>query len=241
MATNLDARTAPTPAPRATTAVRYSIDPAHTAAHFKVRHLMVASVRGELGEVSGEVWLDPANLSRSTVSASIDATKINTRNADRDAHLRSADFLDVERFPTIEFRSTEIRQRIGGELELTGELTIRGVTRPVTLEVELSDEVKDPWGNLKRGASATAKIDRKDFGLTWNAALETGGVLVSENVTLTFEISAIKADAEATAQPASEPAAEVASAAEVTEAAPAASGSKGLVGWVKDLFTTSAR
>lgn len=200
MATNLDAATTTVPAtaaaPRAATAVRYAIDPAHTAAHFKVRHLMVASVRGELGEVTGEAHIDLADLTRSSVTASIDAAQINTRNADRDAHLRSPDFLDVAQFPTIAFRSTEVRTLVGGELQVLGDLTIRGVTRPVTLEVELSDEVKDPWGNLKRGASATARIDRKDFGLTWNAALETGGVLVGDRIDISIELELVRAAAQ---------------------------------------------
>jgi polyisoprenoid-binding protein YceI len=193
--------TTPTPTPAArpaatpTAATRYAIDPAHAAAHFKVRHLMVASVRGELGRISGEVAIDPADPARATVRASIDATGIDTRNADRDAHLRSADFLDVAVHPTIEFRSTAVRTRGAGELEVDGDLTIRGVTRPVTLAVELSDEIKDPWGNTRRGASATTRIDRKDFGLTWNAALETGGVVVADRVEISIEVELIRAAA----------------------------------------------
>jgi polyisoprenoid-binding protein YceI len=177
-----------TVAPRTSAQVRYAVDPSHAAAHFKVRHLMVASVRGELGPISGEASIDPNDLTRSSVAVTIDATKIDTRNADRDAHLRSADFLDVANHPTIGFRSTAVRAKGAGELEVDGDLTIRGVTRPVTLEVELSDEIKDPWGNLKRGASATARIDRKDFGLTWNAALETGGVVVADRVDISIEL-----------------------------------------------------
>jgi polyisoprenoid-binding protein YceI len=184
---------APVARPAVTTAVRYTIDPAHAAAHFKVRHLMVAHVRGELGPISGELELDPADLSRATVRASIDATAIDTRNKDRDTHLKSADFLEVDRFPTIDFRSTAVRVKTAAELEVDGDLTIHGVTRPVTLEVELSDEIKDPWGNLRRGASATTRIDRKDFGLTWNALLEAGGVAVADRVDISIELELVRA------------------------------------------------
>jgi polyisoprenoid-binding protein YceI len=188
--------TAAEPVARPVAAVRYTIDPGHSATHFKVRHLMVAHVRGELGQVAGEVLIDPSNLARSSVTASIDARGIATRNPDRDAHLRSADFLDVEQHPTIEFRSTSVRTVGDGELEVDGLLTIRGVTGPVTLQVELSDEVKDPWGNRKRGASATARIDRKDYGLTWNAALETGGFVVGDRVDISIELELVRAEAQ---------------------------------------------
>lgn len=184
----------PAAAPRATPAVpvAYRIDPAHATAQFKVRHLMVSNVRGELGEVTGEVSWDPAAPERARVTARIDAAAIDTRNADRDAHLRSADFLDVANHPFVEFRSTAVRPAGPGALEVDGALTIRGVTRPVTLAVELSDEVRDPWGNVKRGVSATARIDRRAFGLTWNAALETGGVVVGEHVDVTIEAELVR-------------------------------------------------
>ena len=173
--------------------LRYAIDTAHASAGFKVRHLMVAHVRGELGPVTGTVWLDPQDSSRSSVEASIDARGIDTRNAERDAHLRSADFLDVERHPSVTFRSTRVEPGTAGRLAVTGDLTIRGTTRPVTLQVELSEEVRDPWGNQKRGATATARIDRSDFGLTWNAALETGGMLVGNPVDITLELELVRA------------------------------------------------
>jgi polyisoprenoid-binding protein YceI len=175
-----------------TASVAYKLDSTHASAQFKVRHLMVASVRGELGEVTGEVQLDAADPSRSTATARIDVTAINTRNADRDAHLRSADFLDVANFPALTFRSTAVRATGPGELKVDGELTLRGTTRPVTLSVELSDEIKDPWGNVKRGLTATTRLDRRAFGLTWNAALETGGVVVGENVDVTIEAELVR-------------------------------------------------
>jgi len=186
-----------TPAVRPTAApaeaVRYRIDPVHATAQFKVRHLMVANVRGELGEVTGEVVLDPQDPSRSSVSARIDATGIDTRNPDRDAHLRSADFLDVANHPAVTFRSTAVRSKGGGEHEVQGELTIRGATRPVTLAAEVSDEIKDPWGNVKRGVFATARLERKAWGLTWNAVMESGGIVVGDTVEVTIEAELIRA------------------------------------------------
>ncbi len=185
-----------TPAVRPTApaqAVRYAIDPVHATAHFKVRHLMVANVRGELGEVTGEVIFDPRDPSRSSVSARIDATGIDTRNPDRDTHLRSADFLDVANHPAITFRSTAVRASGAGELQVEGELTIRGTTRPVALAAEVSDEIKDPWGNVKRGVEATTKLDRKEWGLTWNAVVEGGGILVGDTVDVTIEAELVRA------------------------------------------------
>lgn len=186
MSTATVARTVPSPA-------AYRIDPAHASAQFKVRHLMVSNVRGELGAVTGEVSLDLAAPERSRVTASIDATGIDTRNADRDAHLKSAEFLDVANHPALTFRSTAVRSTGAGALEVEGALTIRGVTRPVTLHVELSEEVRDPWGNAKRGVAATARIDRRDFGLTWNAVMESGGIVVGEHVDVTIEAELLRA------------------------------------------------
>ncbi len=186
-----------TPAVRAAAApaqaVRYTIDPVHATAQFKVRHLMVANVRGELGEVTGEVVFDPQDPSRSSVSARIDAAGIDTRNPDRDTHLRSADFLDVANHPAITFRSTAVRPSGAGEYQVDGELTIRGTTRPVTLAAEVSDEIKDPWGNVKRGVFATARLERRAFGLTWNAVLEGGGIVVGDTVEVTIEAELVRA------------------------------------------------
>ncbi|HET9596645.1 MAG TPA: YceI family protein [Anaeromyxobacteraceae bacterium] len=180
------------PAAVAANAITYAIDPAHAAAHFRVRHLMVAHVRGELGQVTGEVVLDPADPAASRVEARIDAAGIDTRNADRDAHLRSADFLDVSNHPHVLFRSTSVRPAGEGRLQVSGELTIRGATRPVTLDVELSEEVKDPWGNAKRGVVATAKVNRKEFGITWNAAMDGGGIVVGDVVDVTIEAELVR-------------------------------------------------
>ena len=165
----------------------YNIDPVHATAQFKVRHLMVANVRGHLGEVTGEVRFDPTDPSRSSVNASIDAAGIDTRNPDRDTHLRSPDFLDVAHHPAITFRSTAVRAEGAGEYRVDGELTIRSTTRPVTLKVEVSEEIRDPWGNVKRGIEASARIDRKDWGLTWNAVMEGGGILVGDTVDIAIE------------------------------------------------------
>lgn len=170
---------------------RYEIDPGHASAQFKVRHLMVSSVRGELGEVTGVVLLDNTDITESSVIATIDAAAINTRNPDRDAHLRSSDFLAVEQFPSITFRSTRIAAD-DDRLRVIGDLTIRGVTKEVVLLVELSDEIRDPWGNVKRGATATARINRKDFGVSWNAVMDAGGVVVSDTVDIALELELVR-------------------------------------------------
>ncbi|HEX5387340.1 MAG TPA: YceI family protein [Gemmatimonadales bacterium] len=167
----------------------WDIDPAHSSAHFAVRHMMVANVRGEFARITGTVRLDSADVTRSSVEASIDTASINTGEPDRDAHLKSADFLDVQKYPTIEFRSTRVARAGIGELEITGDLTLHGVTRPVLLRVETDDsELKDPYGNVKRGATATTRISRKDFGLEWNVALEAGGFLVGDEVKITLDV-----------------------------------------------------
>ena len=167
----------------------YDIDTSHSSATFKVRHLMVSNVRGELGQISGRVVYDEADVTRSTVEATIDAKTINTRDEKRDAHLRSPDFFDVETYPVISFKSTRVRATNGGGLLVTGNLTMRGVTREITLDVEdVSAEVNDPWGNVKRGVSARARLNRKDFEVSWNAALDSGGVLVGDEVSINLEL-----------------------------------------------------
>jgi len=172
--------------------VTYQIDPAHSSAHFSVRHMMITNVRGEFTKVSGKIIWDPENPAQSSIEASIDATSINTREPDRDMHLKSPDFLDVEKYPTLQFQSTQIKPK-DGELEVTGELTLHGATNRVVLEVEgPTAEVRDPWGNVRIGASATTKINRKDFGLTWNSTLETGGLLVGEEVKITIELEGVR-------------------------------------------------
>jgi polyisoprenoid-binding protein YceI len=170
----------------------YQIDSAHSSAQFTVRHLMISNVRGEFTKVSGSITYDPAAAANASVDATIDAASINTREAQRDAHLKSADFFDVAQFPVLTFSGKAVAAQ-DGEWNLTGDLTIHGVTREVVLRVEgPTPETKDPWGNMRIGATATAKINRKDFGLTWNAAMETGGVLVGEEVKITIDLEAIR-------------------------------------------------
>ena len=179
------------PQPTVTT---WNIDPAHTTVEFKVRHMMITNVKGQFTGVTGVLTLDEQDITKSHVEASIDATSINTREADRDTHLKSADFLDVEKFPTLTFASTRVTPTGEGEAQVEGDLTIHGVTRRVEFAVEgPTPPGKDPWGNTRIGWTATTRINRKDFGLTWNAALETGGILVGDEVTITFDVEAIKA------------------------------------------------
>ena len=172
----------------------YKIDPAHSKAHFTVRHMMITNVRGSFSGVQGTVVYDPENLSASSVDVTIDANTINTQEPDRDKHLKSADFLEVEKYPTITFKSKSVTKDGSGELQVKGDLTIHGVTKEVVLKVEgPTAEAKDPWGNIRIGASGTTKIKRSDFGLTYNAALEAGGVLVGDEVKIELEVSLIKA------------------------------------------------
>lgn len=171
----------------------WQIDPAHSAAHFSVRHLMISNVRGEFSKLSGNVILDPADLTRSTVEVSLETSSINTREPQRDEHLRSADFFDVTNHPAITFRSTRIAAAGAGIFRLTGNLTIRGVSKEVTFNVEgPTPSVKDPWGNNRSGVVATAKINRKDFGLVYNAILESGGVMVGDEVSITIEAELVQ-------------------------------------------------
>jgi polyisoprenoid-binding protein YceI len=172
----------------------YQIDPAHSSAQFTVRHMMITNVHGGFKKVSGSVVYDAENPANSSVNAEIDAASINTNEEQRDTHLRSGDFLDVDNFPTITFRSTNVEKSGDDEFKVTGDLTIHGVTRPVVLNVEgPAPEGKDPWGNTRTGATATTKIKRSDFGLTWNAALETGGILVGDDLKIELDLSLIKA------------------------------------------------
>jgi polyisoprenoid-binding protein YceI len=180
---------AATRAAAAPAAHAYEIDTSHSSVTFRVRHMMVANVRGELGQVSGHVVLDEADLTRSSVEATIDVKAINTRDPKRDEHLRSADFLDVANHPTITFKSTRVQAGKGDNLFVTGQLTLRGVTREITLDVEApTAEVPDPWGNLKRGVTARARLNRKDYNVVWNAALDGGGLLVGEEISIELEI-----------------------------------------------------
>jgi polyisoprenoid-binding protein YceI len=178
--------------PALTWAAEYQIDPAHSAAQFSVRHMMVSNVRGEFTKLSGKVIFDPQNLAASSVEAVIDATSLSTREPQRDTHLKSPDFFDAAKFPALTFKSKQI-YRANGQLLMKGDLTMRGVTKEVVLTVDgPTPELKDPWGNLRIGASATARVNRKDWGLNWNAALEAGGVVVGDEVTLTIDMEAIR-------------------------------------------------
>lgn len=171
----------------------WNLDPVHSNAQFKVKHMMISNVKGEFTSINGQLAYDQARPEESHVEAEIDAASINTKDAQRDAHLKSADFFDVEKFPTLSFRSTQVTRQQNGELAVAGELTIHGITRKVIFNVEgLSEPAKDPWGNTRIGLSATTRINRKDFGLTWNAALETGGILVGDEVAITLDLQFIK-------------------------------------------------
>ncbi len=177
-----------------TSTTTWNIDPAHTVAEFKVRHMMIANVKGHFSRVSGVLIRDESDRASDRVEATIEAASIETRDGQRDAHLKSADFFDVEKFPTLHFKSTGIRVVDEGELSVEGDLTIRGVTRKVRFAVEgPTSPGKDPWGNTRIGLSASTKINRKDFGLTWNTALETGGILVGDDITITLDAQFVKA------------------------------------------------
>jgi polyisoprenoid-binding protein YceI len=182
-----------TPQTTATTTT-WNIDTAHSFAEFKVKHMMISNVKGQFAKVTGVLSLDESDPTDSRVEVSIEAASIETRDAQRDAHLKSADFFDVEKFPTLSFKSTRIGLVRDGELAVEGDLTIRGVTRKVLFSVEgPTPPTKDPWGNTRVAVSATTKINRKDFGLTWNTALETGGILVGDEVTIALDVEFVKA------------------------------------------------
>ncbi len=171
----------------------WQIDPAHAAAHFSVRHLMVSNVKGEFSNVTGTVNWDDSDISKSSLEVTIDTSTVNTNNANRDKDLRSDRFLNVEQFPKMTFRSKSIKPAGNGKLEMTGDLTIRGITREVTFDVDgPTAPVKDPWGNLRAGGSATAKINRQNFDVKWNAALEGGGVVVGDEVAITIDLELIR-------------------------------------------------
>lgn len=179
----------------------WDIDSAHAAANFAVKHLAISTVNGTLGAVTGKVELDDKDVTKSKIEASIDVKGINTKEPKRDDHLRSKDFFEVEKFPNITFKSTKIEKGEGNKLKVTGDLTIKGVTKPVTLDGELTPEVANPFSKAKtRGFSGSTSINRKDFGLTWNVALETGGVLVGDDVKINVEAELIKKEAAAPAK-----------------------------------------
>lgn len=171
----------------------WAIDPAHSTAQFTVRHMMINNVRGEFGKVTGMLVLDAKDITKSSVEATIDAATVNTRNESRDNDLRSPNFFEVAKYPTLTFKSSKVEQIAPGKLKVTGDLTMHGVTRAVVLDVEgPSPEIKDPWGSTRIGVSASTRINRKDWGLTYNKVLETGGALVGEEVAITLDLEFVK-------------------------------------------------
>jgi polyisoprenoid-binding protein YceI len=191
LAQSEETMTATVETPAAGTKTQWKLDPTHTLVEFSAKHLMITTVKGRIADVEGAIYIDENNPSKSTVEATLNAQSIDTRTDQRDNHLRSADFLDVEKYPQIKFRSTRVE---GGreEFKLTGDLTIRDVTRPITLDVKFEGQQKDPWGGERIGFSATGKFDRRDFGLTWNVLLETGGLTVGNDIKVAIEVEAVK-------------------------------------------------
>ena len=171
---------------------RWEIDSSHSSVHFSVRHLVIAKVRGTFGRWSGTVQVPDGDFSKATVTATIDASSIDTGVAQRDAHLKSPDFFDVAQYPELRFVGKRVQPRSGVDIDVVGDLTIRGITREVVLRVEQHGQAKDPWGNVRAAFTVKTSIDRKDFGLTWNQVLETGGVMVVDRVEIEAEIEAVK-------------------------------------------------
>lgn len=171
---------------------RWEIDSSHSSVHFSVRHLVIAKVRGTFSRWSGTVHVPDGDFSKATVGVTIDASSIDTGVADRDAHLKSADFFDAGQFPDLRFVGKRVQPRSGSEIDVVGDLTIKGITREVILSVEQHGLAKDPWGNVRAAFTAKTSIDRKDFGLTWNQVLETGGVVVGDRVDIEADVQAVK-------------------------------------------------
>ena len=169
----------------------WNIDASHSQVGFAVKHLVISNVRGEFGAYQGKLFLDEADVTKSTVNATIDVNSLNTKVADRDAHLKSADFFDVAKYPTMTFKSTKVEKAGKDRLKVTGDLTLHGVTKPVVLDVSTSAEVKGMYGETRRAFAATTKIDRKDFGLTWNKLVEAGPA-VGDEVTVTLDLELVK-------------------------------------------------
>lgn len=178
----------------------YSIDPNHSSAQFTVRHLMVSNVKGAFSKVTGTINFDSNNLAASTVEANIDVSTVDTRQPQRDADLRSPNFFDVAKYPAITFKSTQF-YREGNQLKVKGDLTMHGVTKPVVLDVDgPTPEIKDPWGNQRVGASISTKINRHDWGLNYSKTMETGGVVVGDEITISIDLEAVRKKAEAAAK-----------------------------------------
>lgn len=178
---------------------QWSIDRSHSTVGFRIRHMVIARVSGTFEEWSGSLSFDPENPADSSVAVTVNVASIDTHNADRDAHLRSGDFFDTETYPEMTYTSTSVEVVDADNLRVSGNLTLHGVTKPLVLDVEFGGRVVDPWGNDRIGFTAQGRIDRRDFGLSWNAALETGGVLVGESVDITIELEATAAAADAEA------------------------------------------
>jgi polyisoprenoid-binding protein YceI len=179
--------------PVLTYAFTWEMDPAHSSFQFKVRHLTVSNVKGDFSKSRGVVVIDDKDITQLRVEVTMDAASVNTGHAQRDEHLRGPDFFDVAKHPTLTFVSSKVSKADGGRLKVTGDLTIHGVTREITVDVEgPTAEVKDPWGNFRRGATATTKINRKDFGLTWNKVLDGGGLVVGDEVNIYVEVELVR-------------------------------------------------
>ena len=168
----------------------WTLDASHSTVEFVAKHMMITTVKGRFSDITGTIVADEANFADSSVEVTMQAESLDTRTGERDAHLRSPDFLDVDRYPTITFRSTSIRGT-KEKFQVTGDLTIREITKPITLDVEFGGEGKDPWGGTRASFSAHGKFDRRDYGLTWNVALETGGILVSNEVKINIEAQVV--------------------------------------------------
>jgi len=179
--------------------MNWTIDGSHSLAEFSVKHMMVTTVKGRFQKISGNIVWDETNPSASSVEATIDASSITTHDEKRDAHLSSADFFELEKYPTITFKSTKVDAKNADNFKVTGDLTLHGVTKEVTLDVEYNGSGKNPWGMTVAGFTARTSVNRKDYGLNWNVALETGGMLVSDKVNITLEVEAVAAPVEATA------------------------------------------
>ncbi len=180
-------------APAAGAKTQWKLDPTHTTVEFSAKHLMITTVKGQITDIEGTITIDEKTPRSSFVEATLKAASIDTRTDQRDQHLRSGDFLNVEKYPEIKFRSTSI-EGDRKEFKLTGDLTIRDVTKPITLDVQFEGQTKDPWGGERVGFSASGKIDRRDFGLTWNQTLEAGGIVVGNEIKIELEVQAVKAD-----------------------------------------------
>lgn len=173
-------------------AATWKIDASHSLVEFSVKHMMIATVKGRFGQIEGEVRLDPENVAAAEFNVTVDMTSIDTRDTQRDVHLRSGDFFDAEKHPTMTFRSKRVQAKGDDEYSLVGDLTIRGVTKETAFDLTFEGQAKDPWGGERVGLSAKTTINRKDFGLEWNAALETGGVLVGEKVKIEVHLEAVR-------------------------------------------------